>query len=323
MPVRTKSRRVNRRRMSTSSCARSLRASLSLARRGAAERLTSCSPMEPMDYRGPRARRAGDDASRRVLHLAGGLRARGADDLLAALALRRPRRRAAGARRLRALSVGGREPHPRPRQGRAAPRLLQRLPPPRHAALRGRARTLRRRDPVPVPRLDLRARRRAPRRAAHGRRALVRQGRAPARRRRRSPSGRASLFVSLAERPRPLEEALRAAARPLRAVAAGRARRPRGRIDYDVRANWKLIFQNFSECYHCPPVHPALAKLSHYRSGANNLRDGRDPRRLHAHQREGRQPDDERPALRRRRSATCPTTSASASTTTRSSRRSS
>ena len=39
-------------------------------------------------------------------------------------------------------------------------------------------------------------------------------------------------------------------------------------------ANWKLIFQNFSECYHCPPVHPALAKLSHYRSGANNLRDG-------------------------------------------------
>jgi Rieske 2Fe-2S family protein len=45
-------------------------------------------------------------------------------------------------------------------------------------------------------------------------------------------------------------------------------------IEYDVAANWKLIFQNFSECYHCPPVHPALSKLSHYRSGANNLRDG-------------------------------------------------
>jgi len=45
-------------------------------------------------------------------------------------------------------------------------------------------------------------------------------------------------------------------------------------LSYDVRANWKLIFQNFSECYHCPPVHPALAKLSHYRSGANDLRDG-------------------------------------------------
>ena len=41
-----------------------------------------------------------------------------------------------------------------------------------------------------------------------------------------------------------------------------------------MRANWKLIFQNFSECYHCPPVHPVLARLSHYRSGANDLRDG-------------------------------------------------
>jgi Rieske 2Fe-2S family protein len=46
------------------------------------------------------------------------------------------------------------------------------------------------------------------------------------------------------------------------------------RAEYAVRANWKLLFQNFSECYHCPPVHPALARLSHYRSGANDLREG-------------------------------------------------
>jgi len=49
---------------------------------------------------------------------------------------------------------------------------------------------------------------------------------------------------------------------------------PARRIVYDVRTNWKLIFQNFSECYHFPPVHPALAKISHYRSGANDLREG-------------------------------------------------
>ncbi len=30
------------------------------------------------------------------------------------------------------------------------------------------------------------------------------------------------------------------------------------RIEYDVQANWKLIFENYSECYHCPGVHPAL-----------------------------------------------------------------
>ena len=41
------------------------------------------------------------------------------------------------------------------------------------------------------------------------------------------------------------------------------------RIVYDVRANWKLIVQNYSECLHCPNLHPALNKLSHYLSGEN------------------------------------------------------
>ncbi len=46
------------------------------------------------------------------------------------------------------------------------------------------------------------------------------------------------------------------------------------RIDYDVRANWKLIFQNYSECLHCPVIHPTLARLTPYTSGANDLFDG-------------------------------------------------
>jgi Rieske 2Fe-2S family protein len=41
------------------------------------------------------------------------------------------------------------------------------------------------------------------------------------------------------------------------------------RITYDVAANWKLIIHNYSECLHCPGVHPALQKLSHYLSGEN------------------------------------------------------
>src|SRR5439155_1728173 len=36
------------------------------------------------------------------------------------------------------------------------------------------------------------------------------------------------------------------------------------RIDYDVAANWKLVFQNYSECLHCPVIHPGLAKLTPY-----------------------------------------------------------
>jgi glycine betaine catabolism A len=46
------------------------------------------------------------------------------------------------------------------------------------------------------------------------------------------------------------------------------------RIEYDVRANWKLIFENYSECYHCPGVHPTLAKLTPYDSAENDLAAG-------------------------------------------------
>jgi glycine betaine catabolism A len=41
------------------------------------------------------------------------------------------------------------------------------------------------------------------------------------------------------------------------------------RIVYDVKANWKLLVQNYSECLHCPNLHPSLNKLSHYLSGEN------------------------------------------------------
>jgi Rieske 2Fe-2S family protein len=39
------------------------------------------------------------------------------------------------------------------------------------------------------------------------------------------------------------------------------------RIVYDVHANWKAIGENYSECLHCPGVHPELNRLSPYLSG--------------------------------------------------------
>jgi Rieske 2Fe-2S family protein len=33
------------------------------------------------------------------------------------------------------------------------------------------------------------------------------------------------------------------------------------RIVADVKANWKLLCENFSECFHCPPVHPELCRI--------------------------------------------------------------
>lgn len=46
------------------------------------------------------------------------------------------------------------------------------------------------------------------------------------------------------------------------------------RIDYDTQANWKILTENYSECYHCPLVHPALSKLSPYDSGKDDLTAG-------------------------------------------------
>ena len=46
------------------------------------------------------------------------------------------------------------------------------------------------------------------------------------------------------------------------------------RIDYDIKANWKLMFQNYSECYHCSGVHPELTKLSPSDSAENDLCQG-------------------------------------------------
>jgi Rieske 2Fe-2S family protein len=37
--------------------------------------------------------------------------------------------------------------------------------------------------------------------------------------------------------------------------------------DYEVEANWKAIAENYSECLHCPGVHPELNALSDYASG--------------------------------------------------------
>jgi nitrite reductase/ring-hydroxylating ferredoxin subunit len=46
------------------------------------------------------------------------------------------------------------------------------------------------------------------------------------------------------------------------------------RVRYEVAANWKLVFQNYSECLHCPMIHPELSTVLPYTSGANDLTSG-------------------------------------------------
>ena len=63
------------------------------------------------------------------------------------------------------------------------------------------------------------------------------------------------IFVNLGKNPEPLEKWF--------APLSGKFShwnvsilQPAKRIEYDVHANWKLMFENYSECYHCPGVHP-------------------------------------------------------------------
>ncbi len=32
-------------------------------------------------------------------------------------------------------------------------------------------------------------------------------------------------------------------------------------IEYDVHANWKVLLENYNECYHCAGVHPELCRI--------------------------------------------------------------
>lgn len=58
-------------------------------------------------------------------------------------------------------------------------------------------------------------------------------------------------------------------------------------LDYTIECNWKLVCENYSECYHCPGVHPQLHRLSDlsgegfedepgYNGGPMQLRPGFD-----------------------------------------------
>ena len=81
------------------------------------------------------------------------------------------------------------------------------------------------------------------------------------------------VFVSIARDPQPFETAWRTmigrlSRYGLRDLVVGH------RVVYDVQANWKLAFQNYSECLHCPTIHPKLATVLPYQSGANDLTDG-------------------------------------------------
>jgi len=77
------------------------------------------------------------------------------------------------------------------------------------------------------------------------------------------------IFLHLGDDPAPLREQLtdlpdKFAAWKMRDL------RLHKQIDYEVKANWKLIVLNYNECLHCPVLHPLLSKITDYMSGDND-----------------------------------------------------
>jgi Rieske 2Fe-2S family protein len=81
------------------------------------------------------------------------------------------------------------------------------------------------------------------------------------------------LFVNLARDPQPFAEALPGLVGRFRQWQPSELRAADRRV-YDVDANWKMFFHNFSECYHCPLAHPQLNKLTPFRNSENDLDEG-------------------------------------------------
>ena len=81
------------------------------------------------------------------------------------------------------------------------------------------------------------------------------------------------VFVNLAPNPAPLAHIFAALTGRFDAWAPASLRRG-ARVVYEVAANWKLVVQNYSECYHCPLIHPQLVQLSPWQSGRNDLSEG-------------------------------------------------
>lgn len=90
------------------------------------------------------------------------------------------------------------------------------------------------------------------------------------------------IYINLAGDEVPFKEPLGGYEEQAKPYHLGRLRNG-GTVAYDVEANWKIVTENFMECYHCPGVHPELcqvvpdfrrAQMHQGQSGGAPLREG-------------------------------------------------
>jgi Rieske 2Fe-2S family protein len=81
------------------------------------------------------------------------------------------------------------------------------------------------------------------------------------------------IFVNFGKNPEPFEKQYKGLIGRFDKWQMGRARSFK-RITYSIETNWKYVFQNFNECYHCPTQHPLLNSRIDYTGSLNDLTEG-------------------------------------------------
>ena len=81
------------------------------------------------------------------------------------------------------------------------------------------------------------------------------------------------VFVHLGKEPAPLAQAVGPREKRFERYRFSELRIGK-RIVLEVQANWKVLAENFSECFHCPPVHPEFCRIvtAYQDAGAWGLR---------------------------------------------------
>ena len=158
-------------------------------------------------------------------------------------------------------------------EGGEAADVPEHLPAPRPRAARAGRHVDAAQHPVPLPRVDLRPRRVADRCPGLPRGPDVRRRRARAGRAARAGVARLGVRARAAPAGQPVGPVVRAptSARSTGLLApydAG-ALVLADRHTYEVAANWKVIAENYHECYHCPLIHPELCEVTPPDSGVN------------------------------------------------------
>lgn len=81
------------------------------------------------------------------------------------------------------------------------------------------------------------------------------------------------VFISLAENPEPFEVQMEALIGKFSEWKMADLRIAH-KIQYQLNCNWKLILQNYQECYHCPGIHPLLCEHTPFQSAQHDYSKG-------------------------------------------------